>query len=176
MSKGKNGQDVAGFIPERSFAFNAKAGKRDDGESETFIPLAFDTTQITSRANYSNPKPGDPSHPLAESAHAPTIAFRTAGNCGPFEQGDKVAALNTATDPNQNILQQGYAVRRLTPAECARLQGFQSNWCDIQFKGKPATDGHKYKAYGNSMAVPVVRWIGQQILLAEKRSKPPTRR
>lgn len=52
-----------------------------------------------------------------------------------------------------------WAVRRLMPVECARLQGFPDDHTAIEYKGKPAADGPQYKAYGNSMAVPVVRWI-----------------
>ena len=55
------------------------------------------------------------------------------------------------------------AVRRLTPKECERLQGFGDNYTDIQPKGKPTPDGPRYKALGNSMAVPVMAWIGQRI-------------
>jgi len=55
------------------------------------------------------------------------------------------------------------AVRRLTPVECERLQGFGDNYTDIQAKGKPTPDGPRYKALGNSMAVPVMAWIGQRI-------------
>lgn len=51
------------------------------------------------------------------------------------------------------------AVRRLMPVECARLQGFPDDHTAITYRGKPATDGPQYKAYGNSMAVPVMRWI-----------------
>ena len=54
-------------------------------------------------------------------------------------------------------------VRRLTPRECERLQGFSDDHTLIPYKGKPATDGHRYKALGNSMAVPVMRWIGERI-------------
>ena len=55
---------------------------------------------------------------------------------------------------------QGMAVRRLTPTECERLQGFPDGWTDIL----PTTpDGPRYKAIGNSMAVPVMRWIGSRI-------------
>ena len=54
-------------------------------------------------------------------------------------------------------------VRRLTPVECARLQGFPDAYLDIPYRGKPACDGPKYKALGNSMAVPVMRWIGERI-------------
>lgn len=54
-------------------------------------------------------------------------------------------------------------VRRLTPTECARLQGFPDDYLDITYRNKPAADGPKYKALGNSWAVPVVRWIGKRI-------------
>lgn len=54
-------------------------------------------------------------------------------------------------------------VRRLTPVECARLQGFPDHYLDITVRGKPAADGPKYKALGNSWAVPNVRWIGERI-------------
>ena len=55
------------------------------------------------------------------------------------------------------------AVRRLTPLECSRLQGFDDGYLDIIYNGKPATDSPKYKALGNSMAVPCMRWIGERI-------------
>lgn len=58
------------------------------------------------------------------------------------------------------------AVRRLTPTECERLQGFPDNYTLIPWRGKPADecpDGPRYKAIGNSKAVPVVRWIGRRI-------------
>ena len=58
------------------------------------------------------------------------------------------------------------AVRRLTPVECERLQGFPDNFTRIPWRNKPAEqcpDGPRYKALGNSMAVPVMRWIGERI-------------
>ena len=59
-------------------------------------------------------------------------------------------------------------VRRLTPLECERLQGFPDNWTLIpRSSGKMATDGPRYKAIGNSMAVPVIRWIGERIAQVE---------
>lgn len=62
-------------------------------------------------------------------------------------------------------------VRRLTPLECERLQGFPDGHTLIGWKGKPAEecpDGPRYKAIGNSMAVPVMRWIGKRIAAADK--------
>lgn len=55
------------------------------------------------------------------------------------------------------------AVRRLTPKECERLQGFPDNYTLTPYRNKPAADGPRYKALGNSMAVPVMRWIGERI-------------
>jgi DNA (cytosine-5)-methyltransferase 1 len=54
-------------------------------------------------------------------------------------------------------------IRRLTPLECERLQGFPDGWTKITYHGKPAADGPRYRAIGNSMAVPVMRWIGKRI-------------
>jgi DNA (cytosine-5)-methyltransferase 1 len=57
----------------------------------------------------------------------------------------------------------GMAVRRLTPRECERLQGFPDDYTLVEYRGKLAADGPRYRALGNSMAVPVMRWIGQRI-------------
>ena len=59
-----------------------------------------------------------------------------------------------------------YVVRRLTPVECERLQGFPDGWTQVPYRGRPAgecPDGPRYKAIGNSMAVPVMRWIGERM-------------
>jgi DNA-cytosine methyltransferase len=64
-------------------------------------------------------------------------------------------------DTTQAIMHMG--VRRLTPRECERLQGFPDDYTLIEYKGKPAKDGPRYKALGNSMAVPVMAWIGERI-------------
>jgi DNA (cytosine-5)-methyltransferase 1 len=59
------------------------------------------------------------------------------------------------------------AVRRLTPRECERLQGFPDDYTLVPHRNKPMTDGPRYKALGNSMAVPVMRWIGERIQMVE---------
>ena len=63
------------------------------------------------------------------------------------------------------------AVRKLTPLECERLQGFPDNWTQIPWRNKPAErcpNGHRYKAMGNSMAVPVMGWIGKRLDVVDK--------
>jgi DNA (cytosine-5)-methyltransferase 1 len=67
-------------------------------------------------------------------------------------------------------------IRRLTPVECERLQGFPDSFTAIPWRGKPADqcpDGPRYKALGNSMAVPVMRWIGERIELVNQFACPP---
>ncbi len=78
--------------------------------------------------------------------------------------GDVSKTIDTGQDYHHvpNIFQ-SMAVRRLTPVECERLQGFSDNYTDIKSKNKPTPDGPRYKALGNSMAVPVMAWIGQRI-------------
>ena len=92
-------------------------------------------------------------------------------------QGVAIApSLTASNDPSRSpqsseVTQQVNAVyassmqvRRLTPVECERLQGFPDNYTNIPWRGKPESpDGPRYKALGNSMAVPVMRWIGQRI-------------
>ena len=70
-----------------------------------------------------------------------------------------------------NTVMKYLKVRRLTPTECERLQGFPDNYTQIEWRNKAAEDcpdGPRYKAMGNSMAVPVMRWIGERIQMVEK--------
>jgi len=76
-----------------------------------------------------------------------------------------VGAIDTMTDPNSHIVQTEWAVRRLTPRECERLQGANDDHTLITYRGKPAADGPRYKMIGNSFAVNCVRWIGERIQL-----------
>ena len=97
-------------------------------------------------------------HGVAHPAHA----FKIRGGCegggkGYLGTDEKVFTLSTTQDKQ---IMHGMAVRRLTPTECERLQGFPDGYTDIM----PNTpDGPRYKALGNSMAVPVMRWIGKRI-------------
>ncbi len=78
-------------------------------------------------------------------------------------ENDTAQAIRANPETNYQFLRQQMQVRRLTPVECCRLQGFSDDHLDITYRNKPAPDGAKYKALGNSMAVPVIRWIGKQI-------------
>ena len=63
----------------------------------------------------------------------------------------------------QTFIAGNMAVRRLTPRECERLQGFKDDYTIIPWKKGESPDGHRYKVLGNSMAVPVMKWIGERI-------------
>jgi len=225
---------IAAYVTHSLRGEGFDASEDGTGRGTPLVPVAFDTTQITSKANGSNPQPGDPCHPLAAGAHAPAIAF-SAKDYG----GDAMAELSptlragghntshanagvmpaiafpanlsgtqhattedlapamgaknptavahvelmptmTAGGPSDTSHNQvsgqmrdaymvpttAMQVRRLTPTECERLQGFPDGWTAIPWRGKPADqcpDGPRYKALGNSWAVPNVRWLGRRI-------------
>ncbi len=86
---------------------------------------------------------GDKSHVLAPNYEA---CFQYTGN-GP-----------SASDWSQ------WRVRRLMPIECERVQGMPDDYTLVPYRGKPATDTPRYKAIGNSMAVPCVVWLGQRLM------------
>ncbi len=240
---------VAPTIPSRSTGGGSLGSDFDcDGG---LIP--FDTTQITSLENRSQPRAGDPMHPLAAGAHAPAIAYHTTGagfwqegsgtlrareqdshenlvthtlrgegwdasedgtgrgtplvatyvkdsysnatwratdqawplttsedrtraapivtfDCrgglaphGAADETATVSTLRSSDHKEPQLVRRGTEVRRLTPRECERLQGFPDDYTMIPWRGGVVPDGPRYKALGNSMAVPVMRWIGERI-------------
>lgn len=96
---------------------------------------------------------------LCEGAHGvtemdvTTSVQRSGGKLGQGMQGVRIAT----------------EVRRLTPRECERLQGFPDDYTLIPYRGKPAADGNRYKALGNSMAVNVMRWLGDRIAEVDRK-------
>jgi DNA (cytosine-5)-methyltransferase 1 len=85
---------------------------------------------------------------------------------GDFEPG---APSYTLTKGHSHAVAHMMQVRRLTPVECERLQGFPDNYTNIPWRKKPESpDGPRYKALGNSMAVPVMCWIGERIERCEQ--------
>lgn len=94
--------------------------------------------------------------------------FATGGVVGTLTACDaeKQFASNQAVDSGMLVTTPQAGVRRLTPVECERLQGFPDNWTRIPWRGKleeNCPDAPRYKAIGNSWAVPCVRWIGERL-------------
>jgi len=90
------------------------------------------------------------------------IGRKDSHSFGDFEPG---APSYTLTKGHSHAVATNMAVRRLTPVECERLQGFPDNYTNIR---ENCPDGPRYKALGNSMAVPVMRWIGERIQAVER--------
>ena len=108
---------------------------------------------------------GDPAFTL-RTAVVPGVAYgfepgiaKREGSPARFVE-NKTPTLRANMGDNQTAMAYNMAVRRLTPIECERLQGFPDDYTNIK---ENCPDGHRYKAMGNSMAVPVMKWIGQRI-------------
>lgn len=124
----------------------------------------------------------DTSH--ANSGQPPAICIQHASigrhdAAGPQGKGyQEDVAFTQDSRASADVVQFGMQVRRLTPIECERLQGFPDNHTLISWRGKVAADcpdGPRYKAIGNSMAVPVMRWIGERIAAALPVEEPAPR-
>ena len=183
--------------PRRTAGQGAAGGSGQDLAGGGWGAVSFDPTQVTSPDNYSVPKPGV-CHPLARAQRPPAVALAfpqnlsgtqcaAAENLSPVLQAKNPMAVVTDALPEVayalqhrdskgvdsdtkagHLIVENCAVRRLTPRECERLQGFPDDWTAVLFRGKPAADGPRYKALGNSMAVNVMRWIGERIELLER--------
>lgn len=142
------------------------------GSTTPAVCIPFDTTQITSLRNYSNPKPVNPCHPLSASAHAPAIAYTLHGSDGTVETASETkVAGSVRTRPPGSIenssttaVLQSSAVRRLTPLECERLQGCDGNWTKHGDDGKQLSDSARYRMLGNAVCRNVATWIGRQLI------------
>jgi DNA (cytosine-5)-methyltransferase 1 len=173
-----NQVDSLDYIPELAWALQERDSKGSDSkgsDSSTkeghLIPIPFDTTQVTSQGNYSNPQPGDPCHPLASGAHAPAVAFEPgsiARNAGQRGLQDQVSTLRSNMGDNQPGLLTKMKVRRLTVRECEKLQAFPVDFTRYALSEKTGkvyeqADGPRYKQLGNAVTVSVLAWIALRV-------------
>lgn len=169
------------LIPLVSAALTAREGKGPDSDATTtLVPVGFDTAQITSAENRSNPRPGDPAPTLSATGY-PHVAHTLTGEGHDASEdgtgrgtpivpmafnpqtggdmrlgyGDKPTALSCTQETAVHL---ATAVRRLTPLECERLQGFPDGWTATS-NGKPQADAARYRQCGNAIAVPVGEWV-----------------
>ena len=167
---GQSNQEIfsqrgAYLAPDVSHTLNAGGMGRQDYESETMI--AFHAEAQADQLPTAG-RDTSISDSLTASQHA-AVAF----------EGDLARTLSARHDgspcadrgPNVVAVQHNMQVRRLTPRECERLQGFPDDYTLIPHRNKAAADGPRYKALGNSMAVPVMRWIGERIQMVENITK-----
>ncbi|HBR2976200.1 TPA: phage N-6-adenine-methyltransferase [Klebsiella pneumoniae] len=152
-------------------------GQRIDFEVETFAVSFAENSRgeiryqngdgsITGALSTGGGKPGQ-GIPAICIQHASIGRHDNAGPQGKGWQEDVAFTMDSRA--SADAVQFGAQVRRLMPVECERLQGFPDNHTLISWRGKEATecpDGPRYRAIGNSMAVPVMRWIGERIVAA----------
>ncbi len=179
------------LVSETSHCVLASGGQRNDPHTETMVPVTYrKSRRAQSAEDFETWVPDEVTNTLncfdlgdirsvdivvEHPAHAFKIrglghytgtngGVAKPGTGGSGYMGQDEKAYTIATSQDQQIMH-GMAVRRLTPIECERLQGFPDGYTNIM----PETpDGPRYKALGNSMAVPVMRWIGSRIALATK--------
>jgi DNA (cytosine-5)-methyltransferase 1 len=150
--------------PSRFVENGAPTLRANMGDNQTAVAMAVDV--------YNQAIDGDVTATLTEACGgtntsgpkviAPTL---TASN-NPSRSPQSTEVTNQVA----SVYAASMAVRRLTPIECERLQGFPDNHTMIPWRKKPAEDcpdGPRYKAMGNSMAVPVMNWIGKRIQMVQ---------
>lgn len=160
---------------------------RNHGQENACIAFSYKDNGADATADLSPTiRAGNQDTSHANSGQPPAIAYAfkawqgsKAGGIGyAKEQSPILTSASSGTNLTPAVIH-GVAVRRLTPVECERLQGFPDNHTLISWRSKDAADcpdGPRYKAIGNSMAVPVMRWIGERIAAARpaEESKPRT--
>ena len=139
----------------------------NDPTNATLVPIAFSAKDYGADAGDIAPtlRAGGFTNSHANGGVMPAVAFNW--QSGGDGRGLKAQAQALSRSQTPAVAQHGMAVRRLTPRECERLQGFPDDYTLIPYRGKHAADGPRYKALGNSMAVPCMAWIGRRIALVD---------
>lgn len=162
---------------------NAGGMGRQDYETETMVAHA--TIAIQERAVSENPTAGPDGAGFRADNVAYTLEARTIPQAVAFDL-NQITSKTNRSQPDPEVhhtlpaatcpphLAEAWAVRRLMPVETARLQGFPDDHTAITYRGKPAADGPQYKAHGNSMAVPVIRWIMERMHISMTGQAPQT--
>lgn len=140
---------------------------RHDPDLESYVtegPIAFEANMSLQQPDTSGVHPT-----LTRRTHA-SVAYDLRGREGgaQFEGPHDTANIRAASGgSSRSYVAEAWAVRRLMPVECERLQGFPDGHTLVPYRGKPAADGPRYKALGNSMAVNVMRVLGTRIQQVE---------
>ena len=171
------------IVPVSAFRTSSNCGARETGERVDALTtgtdpnshlIAFSSKDFGADAMHGvcpTLRSGNHDASHANGGVPPAVAFDLRGRAGgSMPEGPHDTANIRAANggSSRSYVAEPWAVRRLTPLECERLQGFPDGWTDIgDGKGGQTPDGPRYAACGNSMAVNVMRWIGVRIAAAE---------
>lgn len=151
--------EIDAYIPTVARCLTVKEAERQDYETCTFVAQTAADVMPTIHANIDR-KWG--SSQWVNNGEW-VLSFQSNANANDIQAAGKNVSptmLSQGDPPAVCLADHGLGVRRLTPVECERLQGFPDNYTLV---GDKCYDGPRYKALGNSMAVPVMRWIGERI-------------
>ena len=95
------------------------------------------------------------------------VAQNEAGEVREGASANTLGCNGNATGRNAPLMREGLSVRRLTPVECERLQGFPDGWTDVPWRRGRSPDTLRYRAVGNAMSVNVMEWLGERIALVD---------
>jgi len=155
-------------LPVTTGSLCARTGQSvsvQDAAQSHLLPIAFGAQNSANQGDSVSTEVT----PTLDKSKTPAVAFTTVADCLTAAYATKWNGNASATNGSL-FAAQSPAVRRLTPIECERLQGFPDDFTQIPWRNKPAEDcpdGPRYKAMGNSMAVSVMRWIGERIQMVE---------
>lgn len=158
------GFDVAHSLSADGF----DASEDGTGRGTPLIPVAHVETMPTLRAAAAQYGPGHGARSGdSKDEFIVPVAFDLRNVTSPVNQSNPQGGdpCHTLHKPKDSVIVSPVQVRRLAPRECERLQGFPDDYTLVLYRGKPAADGPRYKALGNSMCTKVMRYIGEQIEL-----------
>jgi len=171
QTHGNQGGDVIVTHSLRGEGFDAS--EDGTGRGTPLVPVAF-AHQAGGTQTTLGYDPDSGTAPTLNKSQTAAVAYGLPGNWigrKPENGGNAVEPMHdlspNLTSTDRHAVSTSIQVRRLTPVECERLQGFPDSYTDIKPNGKPTADGPRYKALGNSMAVPVMAWIGKRIQQVE---------
>jgi len=151
------------LVPELAAPLTSKCYADNESQETKLIPEV--SSSVTSK--WSKSSGGPSGGPSGDECQNLTIAFPATMSGTQRAKSENISCSIGAANPTA-IAGPAMAVRRLTPRECERLQGFPDDYTLITIRNKPAADGPRYKALGNSMAVPVIEWLLRRMDLVDE--------
>lgn len=162
--------DMVNFVAHTLRGEGVDASEDGTGRGTPLVPVAIQERAVSENLKNGPQGKGYQEHiayTLEARHHQQSVAHSICLGSDPIHARE-LAMPQTTRNGDPGVVQRGTAVRRLTPVECLRLQGFPDDWLD----DLNLSDSAKYKMCGNSVAVPVIKWIGERIVASATPNQP----